>query len=317
MNMKTKVFAFGFFVVKFVFAQCPEYDLKPPHLSNVQVKGVVTQNIDSKVLVYTYSIVNGSTSTGCINGMDIDVSLAPNSLDLSDTELIDYPRYVDRIALKFDTTVHATSIGIPTLPKFKGIRCAWSASFSVEGFVGWFRLLPQLRLQPGAEMDGLIMTSLAIPGIRRFVVSPSYSPKPKVAVTPENEDSLYMNTPETTPEEEDAFQQLEDSIKVRGFTIGPTPPPFPFIAGVFLDSLSKYAVQSWQLGWIHNQATANKYLEYFSSAKTNLRSNNANGAQAILQTVLRDANADSTSNLSTEAYALIRYNTEYLLARLR
>ncbi len=39
-------------------------------------------------------------------------------------------------------------------------------------------------------------------------------------------------------------------------------------------------------------------------------------ARAFLQTVLTDVDIDSSSTLSSEAYALLRYNTEYLLEQL-
>ncbi|HUI09468.1 MAG TPA: hypothetical protein VL221_04020 [Bacteroidota bacterium] len=66
-----------------------------------------------------------------------------------------------------------------------------------------------------------------------------------------------------------------------------------------------------------SQQTADKYSNYFSSAKSSLISANVSGAQAILQTVIASTIADSTLLLSPEAYALIRFNTQYLIAQLQ
>jgi len=66
------------------------------------------------------------------------------------------------------------------------------------------------------------------------------------------------------------------------------------------------------LGWIKDQATANKYIGYFASAKTSLQQNNIDSARIKLQQVVNDVNIDSTSNITIEAYALLKYNTEYL-----
>ena len=101
-----------------------------------------------------------------------------------------------------------------------------------------------------------------------------------------------------------------------GKTIGPTQLLSPFVPLNFLDTLTSYTTQSRTLGWIKDQPTVDKYLGYFVSAKTNLQQNNIGTTRTTLQRVLQDANTDSTNLLTSEAYALIRYNTEYLLSQL-
>jgi hypothetical protein len=101
-----------------------------------------------------------------------------------------------------------------------------------------------------------------------------------------------------------------------GYTVCPFDSPIPFVTSNFLDTLSSGTTQSRTLGWIKDQPTANKYLSYFASAKTSLGQNNITSTRTTLQKVLTDVNIDSTANLTSEAYALIRYNTEYLLAQL-
>jgi hypothetical protein len=101
-----------------------------------------------------------------------------------------------------------------------------------------------------------------------------------------------------------------------GFTIGPVKLPTPFVPIDFLDTLSTFTTQSRSLGWITSQTVADKYLAYFSTAKTQLQQHNTAGARTTLQSVLHDVNVDSSSTLTSEAYALLRYNTEYLLSQL-
>ena len=108
-----------------------------------------------------------------------------------------------------------------------------------------------------------------------------------------------------------------------GTTIGPINPPETFVIIGFLDTLTSYTTQSRTLGWITNQTTADKYLNYFAIAKTQLQSNNTDGARQILQTVVTNTISDTlpaaggqASNLTSEAYALLRFNTEYLLSQL-
>ena len=104
---------------------------------------------------------------------------------------------------------------------------------------------------------------------------------------------------------------FENSFK--GKTISGKNPPDPFIPIDFLDSLLNYNTQSFELGWITNQTTTDKYDSLFNLAKSQLQQNNNTGAKAILQTVLQEVDIDSTDYLTSEAYALVRYNTEYLL----
>jgi len=99
-------------------------------------------------------------------------------------------------------------------------------------------------------------------------------------------------------------------------TVGAVDVPSPFVADRFLDTLTIYATQSLTLGWITSQTVADKYLSYFSTAKTQLQQNNTAGARTTLQSVLRNVDVDSSSTLTSEAYALLRYNTEYLLDQL-
>jgi hypothetical protein len=99
-------------------------------------------------------------------------------------------------------------------------------------------------------------------------------------------------------------------------TIGPMTPPTPFNVLTFLDTLASYTTRSRSLGWIEDQTTADKYLSYFSSARAKLVQGDSVGARTPLQQVLRDVDVDSSSTLTSEAYALLRYNTEYLLNQL-
>ena len=122
-------------------------------------------------------------------------------------------------------------------------------------------------------------------------------------------DSDFVNNP-------DLITHDDLSNSFWGETIGPCDPSSPFVVSNFVDSLSFFVTQSQALGWIPSQSIVNKYLANFSSAKSYLLSNNIVSARTVLQNVLSNASVDSLNNLTSEAYALIRYNTEYLLSQL-
>ena len=100
-------------------------------------------------------------------------------------------------------------------------------------------------------------------------------------------------------------------------TLSARTPPTPFDAPNFLDTIKSYIDESRTLGWIANQATADKYTRLVDSARSNLDANNRGITKAKLDSVLLSANADSSSTLTSEAYALLRFNTEYVLKKLR
>jgi hypothetical protein len=108
---------------------------------------------------------------------------------------------------------------------------------------------------------------------------------------------------------------LENSIKIA--TIGLKSIPENFDPDNFLDTLVTYADSSYLFGWVTDKGTKNKYETYFTNAKDALINGDISSARSYLQNVLTDVDADSSSTLSSEAYALLRYNTEYLLKQLR
>jgi hypothetical protein len=104
---------------------------------------------------------------------------------------------------------------------------------------------------------------------------------------------------------------------IVGKTVGPVTSLSSLPALGLLDSLNSYVTQSRTYGWIVNQSTSDKYTNYFNTVRSQLFQANISGALATLQTVLTSANADSTTMLTSDAYALIRYNCEFLSIRLQ
>ncbi|MGD0589994.1 MAG: hypothetical protein ABSA44_04235 [Bacteroidota bacterium] len=133
--------------------------------------------------------------------------------------------------------------------------------------------------------------------------------------------NFYAQGPHRTPifDPNDIQSHMSDFINdiynnsVQGYTISPKIWSGPINKTYFLDSLSNYTTQSRSLGWIKDDATTNKYLGYFTSAKTKLVQRDSVGARTVLLQVLHDVDIDSTASLSSEAYALLRFNTEYLV----
>ena len=114
--------------------------------------------------------------------------------------------------------------------------------------------------------------------------------------------------------ESEIHEIYNNSVKRK--TIGLKVLPQQFDTLGFIDTIKTYIYNSYSLGWLKDNILANKYTSYFTTAKSQLQQNNIAGVKSTLNQVLQDVDIDSTYNLTSEAYALIKYNTEYLLNNL-
>jgi hypothetical protein len=117
-------------------------------------------------------------------------------------------------------------------------------------------------------------------------------------------------------ERDEQYSQNIYNNSITGYTLGTRDTSVTFGAVEWCDTLSNYGNQSFTLGWIKTQSIRDKYLNYFASVKTKLVQRDSVGARFVLLQVLKDVDIDSIASISSEAYALLRYNTEYLANRL-
>jgi len=165
---------------------------------------------------------------------------------------------------------------------------------------------PANALFPGSSF-GLSFKSQGLPNILRFLARGWARP-----LTTVEYDSLRAIG---IPHVEIVKPWYEDTYV--GKTIAPAIPPTPFNALTFLDTITSYISESRTLGWITNDPTANKYKRLIDTARFHLQANNRGVTKAKLDSVLVNVYPDSAAGLITsEAYALLRFNTEYLLKKL-
>lgn len=102
------------------------------------------------------------------------------------------------------------------------------------------------------------------------------------------------------------------SNSVRVWTIGPTAHSTEAIPIAFLDSVRSIVERARAIEWIANEPIAQKYAGLVDRIRAAVKQCELNLARARIDTVLQQANIDSSSTLTSEAYGLIRFNTEYL-----
>lgn len=184
--------------------------------------------------------------------------------------------------------------------------------FSYIPVFHWFNSIEESGLAspldgilPGTTLNHFSFSSLGLPSI-----SFSYFQGNPIS---------FLTFPEEPPND---LEELLDSIErfpnntVKRFTIVPKDPPEPLIPEQFIDTLISFNEKSLSLNWIITQSITDKYNNYLNNAKSALQQNKTVLARCYLQDILRDVDIDSSTTISSEAYALLRYNTEYLISKL-
>jgi hypothetical protein len=158
-------------------------------------------------------------------------------------------------------------------------------------------------IQPGQSLNGYNISAISVPGIVPFYAEGWVDQPDSMAGSAEDSIPGYTGLTPYGP-------------GVVGKTIGPIVILTPFVILNFLDTLANYTSQALSLSWIKDQILTNKYLTYFSSARSKLVQRDSVGTRNVLLQVLHDVDIDSASTLTSEAYALLRFNTEYLVNNL-
>jgi hypothetical protein len=284
----------------------PSVSQEYPHLRRVEVRASVALGGNNHFYYFTYAVTNGVTSLGGIEEFEVDISRKPGTAD------------IDTVGLQFENDGfiegsfrrhfpflrgRITPVGLVASPG-QSFGFTWTGGFSNDLTALWGA--DSALIEPGQSLSGFELMSKGLPGIRRCIVSPYF-----------DVDSLFPDLDD--PDRTLSIAQMDsirEAVKFFGWTVGPTAPPIDLVPTVWLDTLSSYTSQSLSLGWITSQAVTDKYISYFSSGRAKLVQQDSVGARTVLQQVLRDVDIDSTTNLTSEAYALLRYNTEYLLSQL-
>jgi hypothetical protein len=109
-------------------------------------------------------------------------------------------------------------------------------------------------------------------------------------------------------------------------TLGPTAPPADFKPVAFVDYIISQKHEAYSLGWIKNKGIENSLDEKLDNAKKKIETGDTKTAQNILNAFINEVEAQgcktyddcpSGKHLTPEAYALLKYNMQYLIDNLK
>ena len=169
--------------------------------------------------------------------------------------------------------------------RYIGGRFFYNSTFELSGVVG-----------PGHSLDSFGTVSVSPPAIVKYHVQ-GYREYGQTATDDEYRNDIQSNS-------------------VSGYTVGTTDTTQQFVPMNRFDTLRTYINQARSIGWILDQPTADKFTTLLDSAKSQFQQNNVRESRAKLDTVMQQANQDSSETLSSEAYALIYFISQYLLSQL-
>jgi hypothetical protein len=298
-----------------------------PSLNSVIISATVSIEKSNSMFFFDYTLKNSVNNVGSIISYDIDISASPNSNKL------------DTIGLRFENdgfTEGHFRRRFPTLKdkivpvSFLSSPGRWGGLFSNNLTAGW-NGYPLIR--PGETLGDFIIMSKGIPGIRRCIVSPRF-----------DVDELFPDIEDTTRTLTIAqMDSIREAVNFRGWTIGPTAPPLNFVPVIWIDTLISYKHQAVTLGWLKDKkeeqkdeddeekedgvvAKLDKRLE---KARAELLKGDSIKARKELEKFVKkveklykESDEEEGKNkpekvvITSEGFALLKYNAEYLIDRL-
>jgi len=288
-----------------------------PYLSSVTVRTDVSKDSNA-YFYYRYGLANSNTSRGRIIGFEIDISRPENSTILDTTGLRFHDNSVESSFRRHFPSLsrRIVPVGFPQAP---GIWDGALTNALTADFSGDSRML----INPGDSLGGFILMSRGLPAIRLCIVSPDFD---LISLYPDVE---QVSNPDSLTA---AVNYDREAVKFHGFTVGPTAPPANFVHVAFLDTLLSYTRQSAQLGWLGrnrdddcddderpDDGVVRNIENRLQKARRELVRGDSVKARRELVKLVRKVDRLQRRGervMTSEAYALLKYNSEYLIERL-
>ncbi len=298
-----------FLIGLLLISQLPGYhpELLPRPLQDVKISGEMSL-VKEGYFIYRYKVYNPAQNNGRLIWFDIDVKkgegiVAPGTEGLPSN---------DKCASNITRMVKSGTV----IPVGMDSPLNWFCSIGTDGMGGWASKAHDNDILPGQTRSGFVMTSYGLPTIKDIIVRP-------LIVS-----SVYPNIEEFDVDMDELKKvQLTDRYKVsfHSKTVGPTAPPADFKPLAFFEYIIDLKHRAVSLGWITNDGIVNSLDAKLANAKKKLTEGSPGAAKNILNAFISEVeaqgcatyeNCPSGKHLTSEAYALLKYNAQYLIDHL-
>ena len=182
----------------------------------------------------------------------------------------------------------------------------WDLNYRKDDYISWAKVGGKFRgILPEQSEKGFSFSSEDLPGL----VESTFSSKIMI-LFPDNGPSSDIRI---------KLDNLVDSTShVPMETVGPVPEIKNLGIDSLKDQLSFYLTRSCEeLGWITNQGICNSLEVKLQNTKRHLENEKLKPAANTLNAFLNEVEGQKDKALSSEAYALLYFNGQYLLEKLK
>lgn len=121
---------------------------------------------------------------------------------------------------------------------------------------------------------------------------------------------------EEPPEELMAALDPVSWLVPRGLTVGPVAPPDKLEPGKFLTDIQGMVDTALEQGWILSPSLAKELKESLRQAASLMNGADSKAQRTALEEILKGVEEEKDKRLLSEAYAILKYNIEFILSRL-
>jgi hypothetical protein len=171
------------------------------------------------------------------------------------------------------------------------------------------------NIKPGSSLSGFSFRSASIPGIISFYA--------------EGEHRLPKFEPGMATDSIPGYSDLTPyGPGVVGKTVGPILPADPFVAMAFLDTLISYKHDAASLGWVGQEGFVKQLDEKLDQSRDQLTKGHIKQARDKVEEFLKKLENEAKKTekdqdkkndkkwVTSEGYALLKFNAEYLIEKL-
>jgi hypothetical protein len=308
--------------------------IPPPPLANVEVSVGVTADPATKIYSYRYRLTNPSQNVLSIASVDLDITMPENSIRPTGSSRLpaglwfrdpDGPTGFPPGGFKYETwgDYYRARTGLNFVPVGLDGPAGWARHVGVSQ-TNKFALLPNviaaswsglsetlntIGIVPGASLDGLVVTSYGLPGIRSMELQPKEADLSLAGQIPEE----WQTTEDDTPA---GRLQKRKSIKGLGFltkTLGPTALPAGYTNASLVTRLQGLVDQATGLSWMTDPLLAQQLTGLLTQASAALQQNQNATAKTLLQQFVTAVTSASLAQRRQEASDLLSLNAQFII----